>query len=66
MKQKTHSGAKKRFKLTGSKKNAKVVGRKSNSSHLLTAKSKGQKKMQGKVFHMQHGDSQNIKKMLKV
>ncbi len=64
MKQKTHSGAKKRFKATGSKKQIKVVGRKASARHLLSNKSKRQKKMQGKTFDMQKGDTQTIKKLL--
>jgi large subunit ribosomal protein L35 len=41
MKQKTHSGLKKRTRVTGS---GKVVMRKSCKSHLLSSKSKRQKK----------------------
>tara|TARA_B100000315_G_C14050448_1_gene351650 strand:+ start:302 stop:502 length:201 start_codon:yes stop_codon:yes gene_type:complete len=66
MKQKTHSGAKKRFRLTGSKKKGKIVGRKASARHLLTAKSKGQKKMRGKPFDMQKGDTKTIKKLLNI
>jgi large subunit ribosomal protein L35 len=64
MKQKTHSGAKKRFKATGSKKKTKIVGRKASARHLLINKSKRQKKMRGKTFDMEKGDSKNIKKLL--
>lgn len=41
MKQKTHSGAKKRFKVT---KNGKVRSRKKNRNHLLEKKSKSRKR----------------------
>ncbi len=64
MKQKTHSGAKKRFKATGSKTKSKIVGRKASARHLLLSKSKRQKKMRGKAFGMQKGDSKTIKKLL--
>lgn len=63
-KQKSHSGAKKRFKLTGSKTAAKVVGRKAAGRHLLNQKSERQKKMRGKAFSMAEGDSRVIKKLL--
>ncbi len=66
MKQKTHSGAKKRFRVTGSKKKPKIVGRKASARHLLSSKSKRQKKMQGKPFDMEKGDSKNIKKLLSI
>jgi large subunit ribosomal protein L35 len=66
MKQKTHSGAKKRFKITGSKKKIKVLGRKASARHLLVNKSKRQKKLQGVAFQMQKGDSKTIKKLLNV
>lgn len=64
MKQKTHSGAKKRFRATGSKKSTKIVGRKASARHLLSSKSKRQKKMRGKAFDMEKGDSKTIKKLL--
>jgi ribosomal protein L35 len=64
MKKKTHSATKKRFRKTGSKTNPKIVGRKSASSHLLTNKSKRQKKMQGTPVKMSGGDAKVIKKLL--
>lgn len=66
MKQKTHSGAKKRFKITGGKKNPKLIGRKASTRHLLINKSKRQKKMTGKAFGMEKGDTKNIKKLLNI
>lgn len=42
MKQKTHSGAKKRVKVTGS---GKMMFQKANKNHLLSSKSKRQKKL---------------------
>jgi ribosomal protein L35 len=65
MKQKTHSATKKRFRKTGSKKNPKIVGRKASARHLLTSKSKRQKKMRGKAFQMMAGDKKVISKLLK-
>jgi large subunit ribosomal protein L35 len=45
MKQKSHSGAKKRVKITGT---GKMIVRKSCKNHLLVNKSKGQKKLHKK------------------
>jgi large subunit ribosomal protein L35 len=61
MKQKTHSGAKKRFRTT---KTGKVLGRKASARHLLMSKSKGQKQMQNKAFQMSDADKKNVKKLL--
>jgi large subunit ribosomal protein L35 len=66
MKQKTHSGAKKRFKLTGSKRKMKIVGRKASSRHLLANKSKSQKRQARKAFVMQANDVKIIRQLLKV
>lgn len=63
MKQKTHSGAKKRFRATGS---GKLVGRKASARHLLTNKSKRQKKMQSKPFGMNNGDTKTVRKLLNI
>lgn len=47
MKQKTHSGAKKRFRVT---KNGKVMSRQRNRSHILEKKSSSRKRrLQGET-----------------
>lgn len=66
MKQKTHSGAKKRFKLTGSKKGLKVIGRKANARHMMVNKSKSQKKQARKGFPMSDADTATIRRLLNV
>jgi len=61
MKQKSHSGLKKRIKRTAT---GKVIFKKSAKNHLLTNKSKRQKKVHkyGKVAS--HADMRYIKKLL--
>lgn len=66
MKQKTHSGAKKRFKITGSKKKLKVIGRKANARHMMVNKSKSQKKQARKGFPMSDSDTATIRRLLNV
>lgn len=66
MKQKTHSGAKKRFKLTGKKKGLKVVGRKANARHLMVNKAKSQKRQARKAFAMSESDTATIRRLLNV
>lgn len=66
MKQKTHSGAKKRFKVTGGKRTVKVVGKKAAIRHRLTQKSKSQKNRARNAHHLADGDSKVIRKLLKV
>lgn len=66
MKQKTHSGAKKRFRVTGKKGSIKIVGRKAATRHLLINKKKRQKKMTGTPFALEAGDAKTIRKMLKI
>lgn len=60
-KQKTHQGAKKRFKLTGAKK---LKRRSAFGSHLLGKKSKNQKRRYGKDHNVSSGDIKNVKTML--
>ncbi len=61
MKQKTHSGVKKRVKKTGT---GKIKMRKSAVQHRLTSKSKGQKKL-GKIDKsISKGDAKNLAKLL--
>jgi large subunit ribosomal protein L35 len=60
-KMKTHSGAKKRFKLTGS---GKVRGRHPFTSHILEKKSPGKKRALGAPKIMNEHDVPRIKRML--
>lgn len=66
MKQKTHSGAKKRFRLTGGKKKLKMIGRKANARHLMVNKNKSQKKQARHAFVMTDRDVKVIRQLLKV
>ena len=60
-KMKTHSGAKKRFKLTGT---GKVRGRHSFTSHILEKKSPKRKRHLGQDAMISDHDSPRIKKLL--
>ncbi|RFU42008.1 50S ribosomal protein L35 [Actinomadura logoneensis] len=61
-KTKTHSGAKKRFKLTGS---GKVTRRRANRNHLLEHKpTKRTRRLDGSVV-VAPADAKNIKKLLR-
>ncbi|MBO2452791.1 50S ribosomal protein L35 [Actinomadura barringtoniae] len=61
-KTKTHSGAKKRFKLTGS---GKVMRRRANKNHLLEHKpTKRTRRLDGNVV-VSPADAKNIKKLLR-
>ena len=60
-KMKTHSGAKKRFKLTGT---GKVRGRHAFTSHMLEHKSAKRKRHLGQPTIMQPDNSKQIKRML--
>lgn len=61
LKQKTHSGAKDRFKITAS---GKLKRRSAFSSHLLGHKSEDQKRNFRKDQNLTKGDAKNVKKML--
>lgn len=61
VKQKTHSGAGKRFDLTGTKK---LKRRGAFSSHLLEKKSPTQKRRYAKDINVASGDKKNVRKML--
>lgn len=64
MKTKTHSGAKKRFKLTGT---GKIKMAKAAHRHLLVNKSKRQKRGSRKgVIQTQKGEIARIKSMLRI
>ena len=62
-KMKTHSGAKKRFKVTGS---GKVRGRHPFTSHILEKKSPKKKRALGAPKMMNEHDEPRIKRMLGV
>jgi large subunit ribosomal protein L35 len=60
-KMKTHSGAKKRFKLTAK---GKVRARHSFTSHMLEHKSPKRKRRLGKPTILKPDDSKRVKKLL--
>ena len=60
-KMKTHSGAKKRFKVTPK---GKVLGRHANSSHILEKKSPKRKRAFGKPREISSHDAPRVKKLL--
>ena len=62
-KMKTHSGAKKRFKVTAT---GKVRGRHANSSHILEKKSPKRKRSFSKPRDISSHDRPRVKKMLGV
>ena len=60
-KQKTHSGAKKRFKLTGT---GKLLRRRAMKSHYLEKKSQKRKRAFDKDFAVAKADVPEVKKLL--
>ena len=62
-KMKTHSGAKKRFKVSA---NGKVRGRHAFSSHILEKKSPKRKRRLGKPAAISDHDAPRVKKLLGV
>jgi large subunit ribosomal protein L35 len=60
-KMKTHSGAKKRFKLTA---NGKITGRHSFTSHILEKKSAKRKRRLGQPASISEDNYGQIKRML--
>ncbi len=60
-KQKTHSGAKKRFRVT---KNGKVMSRQKNRAHLLHTKSARRKRRLNGETEIAAVDAKKIKKLL--
>jgi large subunit ribosomal protein L35 len=60
-KMKTHSGAKKRFKLTAK---GKVRGRHAFTSHILEKKSPKKKRYLGQAAILQDEDARRVKKLL--
>ncbi len=62
-KMKTHSGAKKRFKVTAT---GKVRGRRAFSTHILEKKSPKRKRRQAKPSWISSHDEPRVKKLLGV
>jgi large subunit ribosomal protein L35 len=62
-KMKTHSGAKKRFKVTGT---GKVRGRSAFTSHMLEHKSAKRKRRQAEPAVIHKSDERRVKKLLGV
>jgi large subunit ribosomal protein L35 len=62
-KMKTHSGAKKRFKVTGT---GKVRGRRAFSTHILEKKSPKRKRRQARPSFISKQDEGRIKELLGV
>ncbi len=62
-KQKTNSGAKKRFKLTGS---GKIKRRKAFKNHILTKKETKQKRNLRHMSVVSKPDENNVKSLLKI
>jgi len=60
-KMKTHSGAKKRFKITGT---GKILRRRAMKSHILEKKSQKRKRSFRKDAPLARSDNKNVKKML--
>jgi large subunit ribosomal protein L35 len=61
-KMKTHSGAKKRFRVTGT---GKVMRRRANRNHLLEHKSTKRTRRLDGLVEVAKGDGKNIKKLLR-
>jgi large subunit ribosomal protein L35 len=60
-KQKTHSGAKKRFRVT---RNGKVLVRQKNRKHLLEKKSASRKRRLAGKTELAPGDAAKVKRLL--
>jgi len=60
-KQKTHSGAKKRFRLTGT---GKIRHRRTNFRHILEKKSSTRKRRLGRVAGVSDADARRARKLL--
>jgi large subunit ribosomal protein L35 len=61
-KQKTHSGAKDRFRVT---KNGKVLHKRMNKNHILEKKTSQRKRRLSRTGQLHEGDAKQIKKLLK-
>ena len=58
---KTHSGAKKRIKVTGS---GKLLRRRSHQNHFLGKKSSARKRQFGKDYKLEGGHKKNVQQLL--
>jgi large subunit ribosomal protein L35 len=58
---KTHSGAKKRIKVTGT---GKLIRRRASRTHFLTKKRQSRRRLYGKDHGFSQSDKPNIKKQL--
>lgn len=63
MKQKTHSGAKKRFKVTGS---GKIMHRQSNRSHLLEHKPSSRTRRLWRDTEVAPADTKRVRRLLNI
>jgi large subunit ribosomal protein L35 len=63
MKQRTHSGAKKRFRVTG---RGKVIQQRQNLNHILEKKSSRRKRRLSRTSTLTRGDAQQIKRLLQL
>lgn len=61
-KQKSHAGAKKRFRVT---KNGKVLHRRQNRNHLLEKKGADRKRRLHEDGQLQNGDKRQAKRLLR-
>ncbi|HWB72127.1 MAG TPA: 50S ribosomal protein L35 [Egibacteraceae bacterium] len=61
MKQKTHSGAKKRFVIT---RNGRIVRRQQNRNHILEKKSSRRKRRLARSATLGGGDARQVKRLL--
>ncbi len=62
MKQRTHAGAKKRFRVT---RNGKVVHGRQNMNHLLEKKTSSQKRRLSQSGTLEGGDAAKVLRMLR-
>ncbi len=60
-KQKTHSGTKKRFRVT---KNGKVMSKQKNRAHILEKKSPGRKRRLAGMTEIAPADAKRVKRLL--
>ncbi|HUH07447.1 MAG TPA: 50S ribosomal protein L35 [Egibacteraceae bacterium] len=60
-KQKTHSGAKDRFRVT---KRGKVIQQRQNTNHILEKKSSRRKRRLSRTKTLEGGDARQIKRLL--
>ncbi|HKJ55643.1 MAG TPA: 50S ribosomal protein L35 [Nitriliruptoraceae bacterium] len=60
-KQKTHSGTKKRFRVT---KNGKVMAKQKNRAHILEKKSSGRKRRLAGQTEIAPADAKRVKRLL--